>query len=110
MEVVLLRLTRTKRLSTRQRLLAGVHRECHVLRIRRANIIISTYYKYDAKYKYTVLYVSIFLIRRSFPGIKQSNGTPPETIIGKCARSTKPMMFTMRDNTISSSTLRMGAY
>ena len=44
-------------------------------------LIFSTYYKYDAKYKYKVLYVSIFLIRRSFPGIKQSNGTPPETII-----------------------------
>ena len=40
-------------------------------------------------------------------GIKQSNGTPPETIIGKCARSTNVYM---RDNTISSSTLRMGAY
>ena len=40
-------------------------------------------------------------------GIKQSNGTLPETIIGKCARSTN---FYMRDNTISSYTLRMGAY
>ena len=40
-------------------------------------------------------------------GIKQLNGTPPETIIGKCARSTSVYM---RDNTISSSTLRMGAY
>ena len=40
-------------------------------------------------------------------GIKQSNGTPPETIIGKCAKSTNVYM---RDNTISSSTLRMGAY
>ena len=30
-------------------------------------------------------------------GIKQSNGTPPETIIGKCARSTNVYM---RDNTI----------
>ena len=40
-------------------------------------------------------------------GIKQSNGTPPETIIDKCARSTN---FYMRDNTISSSALRMGAY
>ena len=39
--------------------------------------------------------------------IKQSNGMPPETIIGKCARSTNVYM---RDNTISSSTLRMGAY
>ena len=39
--------------------------------------------------------------------IKQSNGTPPETIIGKCARSTNVYM---RDNTISSSTPRMGAY
>ena len=39
--------------------------------------------------------------------IKQSNDTPPETIIGKCARSTNVYM---RDNTISSSTLRMGAY
>ena len=44
-------------------------------------LICSTYYKYDAEYKYKVLYVSIFLIRSSFPGIKQSNGTPPETII-----------------------------
>ena len=25
-------------------------------------------------------------------GIKQSNGTPPETIIGKCARSTNVHM------------------
>ena len=33
-------------------------------------------------------------------GITQSNGTPPETIIGKCAISTN---FYMRDNTISSS-------
>ena len=40
-------------------------------------------------------------------GIKQSNGTPPETIIDKCARSTNVYM---RDNTISSSTLRIGAY
>ena len=40
-------------------------------------------------------------------GIKQSNGTPPETIIGKCASSTNVYM---RDNTISSSTIRMGAY
>ena len=40
-------------------------------------------------------------------GIKQSNGPPPETIIGKCAISTNVYM---RDNTISSSTLRMGAY
>ena len=40
-------------------------------------------------------------------GIKQSNDTPPETIIGKCARSTNVYM---RDNTISSSMLRMGAY
>ena len=40
-------------------------------------------------------------------GIKQLNGTSPETIIGKCARSTNVYM---RDNTISSSTLRMGAY
>ena len=39
--------------------------------------------------------------------IKQSNGMPPETIIGKCARSSNVYM---RDNTISSSTLRMGAY
>ena len=39
--------------------------------------------------------------------IKQSNGTPPETIIGKCAISTNVYM---RDNTMSSSTLRMGAY
>ena len=30
-------------------------------------------------------------------GIKQSNGTPPETIIGKCARSTN---FYMSHNTI----------
>ena len=36
--------------------------------------------------------------------IKQSNGTPPETIIGKCARSTNVYM---RDNTISSSTFSM---
>ena len=40
-------------------------------------------------------------------GIKQSNGMPPETIIGKCARSTNVYM---RGNTIFSSTLRMGAY
>ena len=40
-------------------------------------------------------------------GIKYLNGMPPETIIGKCARSTN---IYMRDNTISSSTLRMGAY
>ena len=40
-------------------------------------------------------------------GMKQSNGTPPETIIGKCARSTNVYM---RDNTISSSMLRMGTY
>ena len=32
--------------------------------------------------------------------IKQSNGTPPETIISKCARTT---IVYMRDNTISSS-------
>ena len=37
-------------------------------------------------------------------GIEQSNVTPPETIIGKCARSTNVYM---RDNTLSSSTLRM---
>ena len=36
--------------------------------------------------------------------IKQSNDTPPATIIGKCSRSTNAYM---RDNTISSSTLRM---
>ena len=42
-------------------------------------------------------------------GIKQSNGMPPETIniIGKCGRSTNVYI---RDNTISSSTLRMGTY
>ena len=56
-------------------------------------LIFSTYYRYDAKYKYKVLYVYIFLIRSSFPGIKQSNGTPPETIIGKCARSTNVNVY-----------------
>ena len=45
--------------------------------------------------------------KKKWQGIKQSNGTPPEIIIGKCARSTN---FYMRDNTISSSTFRMGAY
>ena len=40
-------------------------------------------------------------------GIKQSNGTPPETIIGKCARSTSVYK---RDNKISSSMLRMDVY
>ena len=40
-------------------------------------------------------------------GIKQSNGMPSDTIIGKCARSTNVYM---RDNTISYSTLTMGAY
>ena len=40
-------------------------------------------------------------------GIKQSNGRRPETIIGKCARSTNVYI---RDNATSSSTLRMGAY
>ena len=40
-------------------------------------------------------------------GIKQLNGMSPETIIGKCARSSNVYM---RDNTISSSTLRMGVY
>ena len=39
--------------------------------------------------------------------IKQSNGTPPETVLGKCARSTNVYM---RDNTISASTFRMSAY
>ena len=39
--------------------------------------------------------------------IKQSNGTPPETVIDKCARS---INVDMRDNTISSSTPRMSAY
>ena len=36
--------------------------------------------------------------------IKQSNSMPLETVIGKCARSTN---VDMRDNTISSSTLRV---
>ena len=40
-------------------------------------------------------------------GIKQLNGMPPETIIGRCARSTNVYM---RDKTISSSTLSMGTY
>ena len=38
--------------------------------------------------------------------IKQSNGMPPETVIGKCAKATN---VDMTDNTISSSTLRMSA-
>ena len=58
------------------------------------------------------MYETIDIIRsgtsnKFWQGIKESNGTPPDTIIGKCARSTNVYM---RDNTISSSALRMGAY